>query len=92
MKHERWRAILAAQGDLDKLVAAAVGDFPAGGPPRAATVRPAPATAPRVAGGPQLVRPPTAAPRTVATQETTRLWREPARATTATATATAAAP
>jgi type IV/VI secretion system ImpK/VasF family protein len=51
MRHELWRAILAARGDVDKLVAAAVGDYPNHAPARAKVVRPPP----RV-GGPQLVR------------------------------------
>jgi type IV/VI secretion system ImpK/VasF family protein len=52
MRHELWRAILAARGDLDRLVAGAVGDYPSHAPPRpVATRRP-----PRVPGGPQLVR------------------------------------
>jgi len=52
MRHEQWRAILAARGDLDRLVAAAVGDYPSHAPPRATTAR----RPPRVPGGPQLVR------------------------------------
>jgi type IV/VI secretion system ImpK/VasF family protein len=54
MRHEVWRAILAARGDLERLVAAAVGDYPSQAP-RAVTAR----RPPRVPGGPQLVRPAT---------------------------------
>jgi type IV/VI secretion system ImpK/VasF family protein len=52
MRHELWRAILAARGDLDRLVAAAVGDYPSQAPPRPVVTR----RPPRVPGGPQLVR------------------------------------
>jgi type IV/VI secretion system ImpK/VasF family protein len=51
MRHELWRAILAARGDRDRLVAGAVGDYPSQAPPRPVTTR----RAPRVPGGPQLV-------------------------------------
>jgi len=88
MRHELWRAIFAARGDLDKLVAAAVGDYPSHAPPRPGTVRPPP---PRAPGGPQLVRattgtassaaaaPPLHAPRMTTAQDTARLWIDPAR-------------
>ena len=89
MRQERWRAILAARDDIDKLVAAAIGDYPRQGPPRATTARPAP---PRVAGGPQVVRAASPAPRAVSPQETTRMWREPTQTGTVTAVAAAAAP
>lgn len=88
MRHELWRAILAARGDLDKLVASAVGDYPNNAPPRAVTARPAP----RAPGGPQLVRAATGtaataaplnAPRAMTAQDTARLWVEPARPATA---------
>ena len=86
MRHELWRAIFAARGDLDKLVASAVGDYPNNAPPRAATLRPPP----RAPGGPQLVRaatgaavaaaaPPLHAPRVTTAQDTARLWIDPAR-------------
>ena len=52
MRHELWRAILAARGDLDRLVAGAVGDYPSQAPPRPAMTR----RPPRVPSGPQLVR------------------------------------
>lgn len=52
MRHELWRAILGARNDIDKLVASAIGDYPAQPPPRAVTVRPPP----QAPGGPQLVR------------------------------------
>lgn len=52
MRHELWRAIFAARGDLDRLVATAVGDYPSQAPPRAVLTR----RPPRVPGGPQLVR------------------------------------
>lgn len=91
MRHDLWRAILAARGDLDKLVAAAVGDYPSHAPPRPGTVRPPP---PRAPGGPQLVRAATGvasgaaaaplhAPRTTTAQDTARLWIDPARPATA---------
>jgi len=89
VRYELWRAILATRGDLDKLVASAVGDYPHHAPPRAAPVRPAP---PRAPGGPQLVRAatgaaaaaaPLAAPRMTAAQDTARLWIDPARPATA---------
>jgi len=91
MRHDLWRAILAARGDLDKLVAAAVGDYPSHVLPRPGTVRPPP---PRAPGGPQLVRAATGvasgaaaaplhAPRTTTAQDTARLWIDPARPATA---------
>jgi type IV/VI secretion system ImpK/VasF family protein len=39
MRYERWRQILAARSELDKLVASAVGDYPNHGPPRSAPPR-----------------------------------------------------
>jgi type IV/VI secretion system ImpK/VasF family protein len=83
MRQERWRAILAARDDVDKLVAAAVGDFPRQAPARATTAIPAP---PR---GPATPRATTATPSAVAPQETTRMWREPTQLATATAPAPA---
>ncbi|HET9625221.1 MAG TPA: DotU family type IV/VI secretion system protein [Kofleriaceae bacterium] len=52
MRHELWRAVLAACSDLDRMVAGAVGDYPSQAPPRPAMAR----RPPRVPGGPQLVR------------------------------------
>lgn len=92
MRYERWSAILGARDDLDKLVAAAVGDYPNHGPPRATTAQP---SAARTTGGPQLVRAATPAPRAITAQATTRMWVDPSRLSTATgvtATAAAAAP
>lgn len=92
MRHDLWRAILGARADLDKLVAAAVGDYPSQPPPRATTSRPAPrvpsASAPagprlvRVNGGAAMAMEPAAmnAPRAVSSQETARLWIDPAQA------------
>jgi type IV/VI secretion system ImpK/VasF family protein len=53
MRQERWRAILGARDDVDRLVASAVGDYPNLGPPRPAGRRPSTARSP---GGPQLVQ------------------------------------
>lgn len=87
MRYELWRAILAARGDLDRLVASAVGDYPNQAPPRPAAVRRSP---PRVPGGPQLVRAASAGaaaaapvPQRMATaQDTARLWVDPAHPAT----------
>ena len=49
MRHEVWRAILTARGELDRRVASATGDYPDRAPPRAGLARPSP-------GGPHLVR------------------------------------
>jgi len=86
MRHELWRAILAARGDVDKLVASAVGDYPNQAPPRALPVRPA---RPRSPGSPRLVRSATGGatasavplhdPRASTAQETARLWFDAAR-------------
>jgi type IV/VI secretion system ImpK/VasF family protein len=89
MRNELWRAILTTQGDLDKLVAAGVGDYPNQAPPRATTARPAP---PRAASRPQLVRAASVAtaagaqlstPRAMTAQDTARLWADPVRPATA---------
>jgi len=90
MRYELWRAILAARGHVDKLVASAVGDYPNQAPPRAATVRPAPPRA--VTAGPQLVRASAAAapvpvPRMTTAQDTARVWVDPVRPATAPAAA-----
>lgn len=84
MRHDLWRAILAARGDLDRLVASAVGAYPGKAPPRPVPVRLSP---PRAPGGPQLVRAATGpaagaapAPQRMATaQDTARLWFDPAQ-------------
>lgn len=57
MKHALWHAILATRAELDRLVAAAVGDYPNQAPPRAMVRRP-----PRVPAGPQLARAATIVP------------------------------
>jgi type IV/VI secretion system ImpK/VasF family protein len=83
MRYELWRAILAARGDLDRLVASAVGDYPDQAPPRPVAVRRSP---PRPPGGPHLVRAaggaaagPAPVPQRMATaQDTARLWVDPA--------------
>jgi type IV/VI secretion system ImpK/VasF family protein len=82
MRHELWRAILAARGDLDRLVASAVGDYPDQAPPRPVAVR----RPPRPPSGPQLVRAargaaagPAPVPQRMTTaQDTARLWVDPA--------------
>ncbi len=82
MRYDLWRAILAARGDVDRLVATAVGDYPNQAPPRPVAVRRPP---PRPPGGPQLVRAAggaaaAAAPLRAATaQDTARLWADPAQ-------------
>lgn len=84
MRQDLWRAILAARGDLDRLVASAVGDYPSSAPPRPVAVRRSP---PRPPGGPQLVRAASGAavagapvPQRMATaQDTARQWIDPAR-------------
>jgi type IV/VI secretion system ImpK/VasF family protein len=79
MRYELWRATLAARGDLDRLVASAVGDYPDQAPPRPVVWR----APPRSPGGPQLVRAASAAaavPQRMATaQDTARLWADPAQ-------------
>ncbi len=83
MRYELWRAILAARGDVDRLVASAVGDYPNQAPPRVVPVRRSP---PRPPSGPQLVRAAggaaaaAAVPQRMATaQDTARLWVDPAQ-------------
>lgn len=88
MRQDRWRAILGARDDIDKLVAKAVGDYPSQPPPRATTSRPAPRVA-TASGVPASSA--SQAPRAVAPQQTTRMWREPARLSTSTSTVTAVA-
>ena len=85
MRQDLWRAILGARGDVARLVAAAVGDYPSQPPARAATTRPAP----RVASGPRLLRvnggaalaadAAPGAPRLATAQDTARLWIDPAQ-------------
>lgn len=88
MRHELWRAIFAARGDVDKLVASAVGDYPNQAPPRPVTVRPPPS---RPSSHPRLVRATTGGaapahaapfhdPRASTAQDTARVWVEPAPA------------
>jgi type IV/VI secretion system ImpK/VasF family protein len=91
LKQDWWRAILTARDDIDKLVAKAVGDYPSQPPPRATTARPAPRVA-TAAGVPAAAT--SSAPRALAPQETTRMWRDPVRMSTSTSavTAIAAAP
>ena len=51
MRHELWRTILTARADIDKLVAAAVGDYPEQGPPRMPTAWSSAATSATVVRG-----------------------------------------
>jgi type IV/VI secretion system ImpK/VasF family protein len=88
MRQDRWRAILGARDDIDTLFAKAVGDFPRQPPPRATTARPAPRVA-TAAGVPAATA--SSAPRAMAPQQTTRMWREPSRLSTSTSTVTAVA-
>ncbi|HEX3760694.1 MAG TPA: DotU family type IV/VI secretion system protein [Kofleriaceae bacterium] len=85
MRHELWRAILTTRGDIDRQVAAAVGDYPKQAPPRPMAVRRPP---PRPPSGPQLVRAAggaaAAVPQRMTTaQDTARLWVDPAQSATA---------
>jgi len=88
LKQDRWRAILTARDDIDKLAAKAVGDYPNQPPPRATTARPAPRVA--TAGGVPAAAT-SSAPRALAPQQTTRMWREPVRGSAATSSVTAVA-
>lgn len=82
MRYELWGAILAARGDVDRLVASAATDYPNQASPRPVPVRRPP---PRPPSGPQLVRAAggaavAAAPQPMATaQDTARLWADPAQ-------------
>jgi type IV/VI secretion system ImpK/VasF family protein len=85
MRHELWRAVFAARGEVDKLVASAVGDYPNQAPPRPVMVRPPPS---RPSSHPRLVRSATGGaaavpfhdPRATTAQDTARVWVEPAAA------------